>query len=215
MAIHEPTSTRRQALAGLAFTAALGAVPVSALAEGFSSRAAWNTAVARVRATTEAVKRTGAHCSAAHAEAEAACPPNNEFFERYNVHHGVSREQNVRQAQISILLDHCYGRAPTVQEHRQIFADANRVVDDFEAYCAKRDEAYRDYDECQEQFDNAADAQHDAREALLYLPAPDHAALLEKIDLLALIMQEMAVEDAERMAAVKADAHRLLNAGRA
>ena len=216
MATNEPNTTRRQALAGLAITAALGTMPAAALANGVSSRAAWNTAVARLRATSDGVNRIGEHRSAAHAEAEAVCPRREEFFSRYNLRWGTSHENNFKSAQFAILMERCHGKQSVTDEDAQRVTDeANRVLDDFDAYCAKHKEAYREYDEHEERFDAAVDEREDARHALLDLPAPDHAALLEKIDLLAFIMHEAAVEDAERMEAVKVDAHRLLTVGRA
>lgn len=207
-------TTRRDVLTGLVITAALGNAPATALSKGISSRAAWNTAIARVRATSEAVERTGVHCKAAHVEAESICPREGKFFTRYNL--GItSRRRNLEAAYFSILTERHNGENISDEDARDITAEANRVVDEFDTYCAKRDETYREYNECEDRFDTAVDAQHDAREALLHLPAPDHEALLEKIDLLALMMREMAVEDAERIAAIKADPHRLLKAGRA
>jgi hypothetical protein len=46
MATYEPNTTRRQALAGLAITAALGAMPVVALTNVQPDRTAWNAAIA-------------------------------------------------------------------------------------------------------------------------------------------------------------------------
>ena len=216
MATNEPHTTRRQALAGLAITAALGTIPVTALAKSTPNRAAWNTATARVRATSGAVKRIWDHCSAAHGEANAACPRREEFFSRYNLGWRSSRESNFKSTQFAILMEHCHGKqSATDEDARQVIAETNRVLDDFEAYCAKHDEAFGGYEEHQERFDAAVDAMDDARHALLIMPAPDPAALLEKIELLALIMDEAGVEDAERMAAVRTDARRLLKQKRA
>ena len=113
-------------------------------------------------------------------------------------------------------MEHCHGKQSVTDEDAQrVIAETNRVLDDFYAYCAKHEEAYREYEEYQERFDAAVDAMDDARHALLIMPAPNHAALLEKIDLLADVMDEAGVEDAERMAALRTDAHRLLKHGRA
>lgn len=208
-------ATRREALAGFALTMSLGAVPGRALATAASGRPAWNAATARVRCLTDAVSRIGEHCTAAHEEAEKACPRKDELFSRYNLHSGVSRKRNFQSAQMAVLMERCRGRASlSDEEARQATTEANRLVDEFEAYRAAREQAFSEYDDIQDRFDKALDECDAARSALLNMPAPDQAALLEKIDLLAQILDEACAEDKDRMAAVRADAHRLLSGGR-
>lgn len=54
------------------------------------------------------------------------------------------------------------------------------------------------------------DERSKARNDLLETPAPDQAAMLVKIELLAVILDEVSSEDAENIAAVRNDARRLL-----
>lgn len=212
MAMEQANLSRRQALAGIGLAGAAAAVPVAALAKAAKSdRRAWNAAVARLGAAEAEYSRTSAQVSAVHDAAEAICPRRDEFFSRYGLGRGWSRERNFRAARMSIVIERTpKGRMLTPEEAEEADADAYRIVDDFETWCARHDEAFRDYDAWEDRLDAVVDERSAAQDALLTTEAPDREALLFKIELLASMLEEAAVEDANRFGAVRTDARRLL-----
>lgn len=208
--------SRRQTLVGIGLAGATAIVPVAGAtiakaAQG--DRSTFDAAVARLRLADAELQQLDAALTSAHDAAEAACPRMDEFFKRYGLGAGWSYDRNYRAAHMSLVIERSKGRHSTPQEAKQISADAYRVVDDFETYCARRDEAFRGYDKLENRFDAVVDERSNARNDLLDTPAPDQAAMLVKIELLAAILDEVSSEDAESIAAVRNDARRLLARG--
>lgn len=125
-------ATRREALTGLAITAALGPMPASALAEGVSNRAAWNAALA-------AYEKANKDADIAHARW-------NKSAETYEAITG-------RRVWDKGQLDHAAARLSG-------FAQLNHNIDDW------------------------GDRLADAADKVLAIPAPDHEALLWKLEYL-------------------------------
>lgn len=210
--------SRRQAMNMMTAVAAVPALALQttpAWGKRTVDRRAWDTAVARLRAAEAEYERFGERQTAAHDAAEAACPREDHWFSRYDL--GVYKnldeghERNIRAAQVSLVIERAYGRQLSDEEARQVSADAERIVDDFEAYCARHKEAFREYDILQERFDALVDQRERARDAVLAATAPDQQALRLKIEVLATMMREADVEDADRIGAVLGDAKHLLH----
>lgn len=206
--------SRRQALAGIGIAGAVATTPVAFAAS--PDRSAWNRAIARMEAAEAEERRTGAIMTAAHDAGEKACPRQDHFFRRYNLGVGDSREKNFRAAHMNIVIERttASGRVLTFDEARQATADAYRIVDDFETYCAKSEAAFADYYRAEPIYDAAVARREAAREFVLTLPAPDEAALLRKLELLTVWLDEYDNEDKGRVNAVVSDARRILK-GRA
>lgn len=209
--------SRRQAMNIMTAVAAVPAVgfPSAALPFTPTDRRAWNAAVARYERATEKVERVGNDNMEAHDAAEAACPRNDEYFSRYNMGRGDSPDRNFRACHMSLVIERTKEGPLTPDEAKQTAVDAQRLVDEFEAYSASRDAAFAGYDQLEDRFDRVVDEQAEARKLLIETPAPDNEALLYKIEMLAAYLTECASEDADRLNAVSADARRLLTVGRA
>lgn len=218
MASNEHNISRRQTLVGIGLAGATGLVPIAGASIAKAAqpdRSAWNAAVARLKAVQEQFARIDGTLRALHDAAEAACPRRDEFFRRFGMGSGWSRQRNFQAAQMAIVIERTEGGAVLSRAAaEQATADAYRVVDDFETWCARHDEAFREYNAMEERFDAIVDERSRAQEAVLATPAPDSDALLFKIELLSAMMTEAAAEDAHRLDAVHADARRLLT-GRA
>lgn len=221
MAIIEPNSTRRQALAGLAITAALGAAPVFAKTKVKSPPS--SAAVALWRSVASDYQRTKAEydvISARHDEQTAAyslAVGEMPDFDAYGVNMRLgSRDRRIRDLQFEVAVKDYQGRNLTADDFADIARKAATLVDERDAWSAKSDEVFaRTIATVEKDWEDALDRLCDAQNKLIETPAPDAKAMLEKIELLSTIMTEAGVEDATRMAAIKADAQRLLNAGRA
>jgi hypothetical protein len=234
MDTNQPNTTRRQALGGLALTAALGAVAGIALTDASPAsasvvdRSEWNGAVDRFKRAVTNCDRAGAAHDAAFEAVDADCPSRRDFFERYRLSATQNRAENVNRAAVAVAIERGRSRdwesrdGLSLREaiREDIAADdleANRIVDEFESWSARRQKAVdlHRVHRLDKDFDVAFREREVARNALFNSPAPDHAALLEKIDLLASMMSEAEVDDAEHMSTIKADARRLLTIGRA
>lgn len=203
--------SRRQAIAGIGAVTATAAVPAAAVPlVSAVARSHWDAAIARLKTAQAEYERISAHVTAVHDAAEALCPRRDEFFSRYNLGCGLSRERNFRAAHSRIVIERAKGRSLTPEQAKQATADAYRVVDDFENWCTHRNEAFRDYDACEKWLDAAVDERSAAQDALLAADAPDHEALLSKIELLASMLEEADAEDAKRLGAIRKDGRRLL-----
>jgi hypothetical protein len=90
------------------------------------------------------------------------------------------------------------------------------VAREYEFACADYDgkrtapEALARYDAAEKKHNKAADRRWKARTALLDTPAPDQAAMIAKLELLAEIMLESDEQDAKHVALIRDDAKRLL-----
>lgn len=163
------TISRRQALAGIGLAGATAAVPItgaSVAKAATADRSAWNKAVAWLKATEAEYSRVHARYSEAHDAAEAACPRRDEFFSRYGLGCGLSRERNFRAAHITIVNERVDERRRRLssEEAKQATADGYRVVDDFETWLACRDEAFREHDAWESRFDAVVDKRATAQE---------------------------------------------------
>ncbi|MCH8617164.1 hypothetical protein LZ016_13785 [Sphingomonas sp. SM33] len=210
------TFTRRKALAGLALAPVAVSVPLSA-SHAFSvyDRGAWSTAVANYKAVAAKVERASAALEKLHDIADARCPREDVFFRRYQMGHGWSRKRNFEAALWSLSVERGRGRTLTDAELAKLDADANRVVDDFEAYSARHDAAFAEYDRQEALFDSLVDRRADAFRAVIDTPAPDNEALLYKLELLATLLEGFHSEDAPTLDKIRLDARRLLTTGRA
>lgn len=209
--------SRRQAMNMMTAVAAVPALgmPSGALAFSVGDREAWNAAVARYEKLNAQVERVGKTVTALFDAAEAECPRRAEFFSRYNMGCGISRERNFSSAHMTLVVERARGRHLTSEEEKQVTADANRIVDEFDTWKSQHDAAFAEYDRRQARFDSLVDEQGAARRAMLGTPAPDGEAMLYKIEVLAAQLLEADSEDADDLAAIRADARRMLTNGRA
>lgn len=175
----------------------------------------WELAVTRYETLTAQMKQMSNANWALHDAAEAACPRNEEFYSRYGMGHGSSRDRNFQAAHFSLVLERAKGRHLTPEEAKQTTEDALRLVDEFDDYSARHDAAFAEYDRAEDQFDALVDKQSEARRVLFDTPAPDNTALLYKIEVLAGFLTEAASEDADSLNAIHADARLILANGRA
>lgn len=173
------------------------------------NRSAWSRAVARVKKAEAEYDRVYAASSAADDATVAECPDRRDFFDRYKLGWGARRESNIRAATMALAIERAKGRLLSDVEAHQLNTDAASVVDEFEAWGRRRDEAHKAHRvfEWEKLHDEACDKRHKAWDALLTVEAPDHAALLVKLDLLA----EMEDDNNGRLARIRGDARRLLS----
>jgi hypothetical protein len=187
-----------------------GAIPAAAAT---SDRSAWAAAAARLRTVDAEFSRVSAQHSAAFRALNSACPRVDEFFSRYHLgcYKDGGRDRNIRAAEQAILIERYKGRFVTRAEVEEIKAEANRVVDEFDAWLERRRDAeiVHRADEWEERFDAVVDSRWRAREAVIKTDAPDHAALREKIELLAAMLDEE--HELEYINPIRSDARRLLS----
>lgn len=211
MATNNRNLSRRQTLVGIGLAGATTMVPGASIAKAAQpDRSAWIAAVAKLKAADAQYESMSAVIEKMYDAAEAACPRQSEFFTRYNLGHGKSYDSNFRAAHRSLVMERVRGRCLTSDEAKQTTADAYRIADDFEAYDARRKEAYRGYDEAEARFDEVVDKRWTAFNELLTTPAPDEQALVFKLERLAAEMTTGDADDAERVEAIRNDARRLL-----
>lgn len=201
-------------MSAVAIVPAIG-LPSSALALGSADSGAWLAAVRRYKSVSQRLESVGETTNAAYESAEAACPRRDEFFSRYNMGCGWSRDRNFRSAYMSLCIERGKGRRDTPEEAKQITDDALRLVDEFEVWLTEHKAAFAEYDRQQELLDSVIDEQAAARNEVIGMPAPTSDALLFKIELLIDYLTECESEDADRLRAIQADARRLLIVGRA
>lgn len=203
---------RRDLLKGAA-AAPLAMLPISSVMA--ADRSDWNKALTAYRTAVANEERITAHCNALYEGADAACPRREEFFSRYKL--GVTHDhgRNVRSAYMALLIERSKGRHFTEEEVQQTLADAEAVVADFEQWVRDYDHAFSAYEAFEPTQEAAIEAVTAARVALLKAEAPDNAALLFKIEVLADFLAETESEDTEPMTDIRADARRLLSHARA
>lgn len=203
---------RRDLLKGAA-VAPLAMLPIgSAIA---ADRGDWHKVVARYRTAVANEQRISAHCDALYKAANRVCPRRDEFFSRYNLGRGEDRKRNVHAAYMTLLIERSKGKAFTEEQVKQTIADAEAVVVDFDQWAVAHDQAFSAHDALVPQQDAAFDEVTAARTALIKTDAPDTAALLFKIELLATYLEDVESEDAEPGCNLRRDAQRLLSHGRA
>ena len=181
-------------------------------------RAAWEQAVAHLRAVEKEYIVLSAQHSAAFDEAEAACPREGEFFTRYDLgcfeNKEVGRERNFNAARSAVVRERSReaGRSLTFVEAEEARAEALRIVDRFDAWQKRRDEvhAHYDCDRLERRFDALCDKRFKAQLAVIQVAAPDLDALRVKLELLAAMMD--GEQDQSRVAAIRDDVKRLLAA---
>lgn len=215
-----PEGLSRRTLMQLATSAA--AIPAVALlptpaAGAVVDRTAWDRAVAELRCAEANLSRISPIHDAAFDAAEAMCPRRAEFFSRYDLgcyaDESRGREHNLAAAWLTIVRER--GIATPIQDptqSREVTSEARRVVDEFDAWRRRRDEAHAFHrcDEIDKQWEAAVDRVYDAREALLKSDAPDESALLLKLEILTKLMD--GEQDLPHVKQLQTDAQRLLNA---
>jgi len=177
-------------------------------------RNTWNAALAEYR-------REETDYAASAAEYEAQCqryyeahPDRSKEFAAYGLIAARGRADAIRTALLHLC--HMHGAAKgdgaklTDSDLREINAEADRIVDDYFADRESGKEAFERFIGAGERkHDRAVDKMHEAREALLLAPAPDAEAMLLKLDILAAYVREADGEDADHIASIRDDAHRL------
>ncbi len=174
---------------------------------------AWASAVTHMEQAEAEYARVASGYSAAIAAADADCPPTDEYWKRYGLNAGRSRDELYRTAHMSLCIERATGPNRSDEDVEALGRDANSVVDEFLSYQERREQAMRlhDIDAWEDRHDTACDRRHDAREAVLRTDAPDEAALLVKFDILTDMMDG---EDSQaRVVQLRADARRLIGKG--
>lgn len=141
---------------------------------------------------------------------ESGLPDREKEFEPYGLRFNRGgRNQLIRDTEIAVAVRDYAGRSPlSADDFAAITHKAVTLVDAFLAYTEKRSEAIeRIVDPAERKHDAAVDRRHEAREALLRTPAPDGAAVLAKLNLLAVIME--GEQDSKYVEAIRSDASRL------
>lgn len=186
--------------------------------EPSTDRAAWDRAVAYLRAVQAEYDLINPQHTAAFGAAEAICPREGEFYSRYGLgwyeEEATGRERNFYAARTTVVAERSrdLGRALTLDEAKKAAAEARGAVDQFEAHLKRRDEVHAQYD-CdgwENRFDAVVDRRWKAQNAVLRTKAPDQEAMLFKLELLAGIMD--GEQDQQRVIAIRDDARRLLAA---
>lgn len=204
---------RREVLIGIGLAGATATAPVAgATLAKAADRRTWTEAVSGLRVAQAELRRFDALLSAAYEAADAACPRRDEFFSRYGMGIGWDRERNVRQAYTALMIERAEAVPVTAHDAKQASAVAERIVDEFEAWCARYSEAFREYDALEKRFEQVVDERDAAQKALLATDAPDREALRFKIELLADMMNEADADDAKHLTRIREDALRLLEA---
>jgi len=143
------------------------------------------------------------------------CPRADQFFDEYDLRLSMDHKHAVRAATVACCIrdraDHLvlYPRKKRLEQEKQLkamYAEVNRVADEFMVYQAKHEEAWRRHNCEVLSHDVNAYRQFTARDRLMAVPAPDTAALLVKIDVGTGLGDDY--DDA-----IRADAHRLITAG--
>lgn len=210
--------SRREIMNAMTAIAAISVCPPAeaAVQPLRASRVHWDSAVARLARIETEYKQVSAKHSAVFDAAEAACPRGDEFFSRYDLgcYNDLEkgREWNLRSAQMAIVAERAKEKPLTPEQAGQAAEDARSVVDRFDAYLKRRDEVHAlyDCDQWEERFDDLVDKRWNAQKAVVSAHAPDHAAVLVKLELLAEMMD--GEEDQGRVVEVREDVRRLLAA---
>jgi hypothetical protein len=201
---------------------AVAAVPAFALSEPvharfvpLGSRSAWDRAAARVQELQAEYDRVNPQHSAAFDAAEAECPREEVFFRRYKLGCNFSREENLRAAHQAVVLERVcvLGRSlRNGKEAAEAREEAIRIVDRFDDWRKRYTKAHErhDCDAWEERYNAVVDRRYEAQDALIAMKAPDHAAVLLKLEILA---ERMDGEDSqEYVEAVRDDMRRLTGA---
>jgi hypothetical protein len=184
--------------------------------------ALWRVAVAEYERAKAAQDKAEAALDAASAAWREAVPDRVDEFlayglNRYHSHDHEDRNGLIRNAQVEIVLRDYKGKGdtyPNAEEYAEIAREATKAVDEFLAWIAlDYDVTPRIYGDTQERFDEACDKRADAQTKLLETPAPDSAAMLHKLELLAQVMTESDEQDAPAVRAIRDDCRRLLGKG--
>jgi hypothetical protein len=193
----------------MAVATAAAAVPVATkpLANA-SDRGRWDAALAHYRRIDAEYDRI---CDAADAAGEAvaaAHPREDRFFDEYDLGMGMSRDRAVHSASYSIFRRELRDRPlPDAAAAR---AEAQRVADEFMAYQAEHQRLQRLHHlpELEKQVKAYRPRYWGARDALMRVPAPDTDALLVKMEIAAMSLDdehaESALADAKRLLARRA-----------
>lgn len=211
--------SRRDAMNMMTAVAAVPAVSMVPMAPAMASlkadRTAWDRAVAHLRAAQSEYERIDPLRSAAFEAAEAECPRRAEFFSRYNLgcydDQEKGREWNFAAAHITVVTERTAAlrRALTPEEAKDATAQAKRIVDEFDDWVRRRGRAHarHDCEALEARFNAVVDRHYDAQDALLATEAPDHAAVLAKLEILVSMMDGQ--DDQKRVVAIRDDARRL------
>jgi hypothetical protein len=137
---------------------------------------------------------------------------------KYSLHYGPRYAEKAREdvifhiAQMIAMSEHV-GERLSAEDYSAVMAKAATLVDEGNAYKLKdREASARLTHRAQQEFDAALDKLATARAKLVHTPAPDAAAIREKINVLLPYLREVDSDDVEDVAAVFADALRLTGA---
>lgn len=176
----------------------------------------WADALANFQRESVAYKQAAAKYEAACAEYERAFPDRDKEFAAYGLTRfngpDANREGIMLRADVSIVLRDFKGRKErlTPEELGKVREEAARVADEFLAWTAQWDAASRSIEPAEKEHDAACDKLAEARNTLLATPAPDIAAMVMKLNVLASLMLESREDDAGTVQLLCNDAHRLL-----
>ena len=195
---------RREMLTGMAVAGAAVAMSAPAIARGLpTSRSAWDKAFANWSAVQG---KYDALCdrfdTAEEAYGDASGPRPGRYFDDYNLN--MSMERGHVEGALAI-----YNTRQRITGGVQI--DVKQVADEFEAYRRRNTDLRKHFcvDEHWEQAKAYQPTYYEARDRIMMVAAPDVAALLVKIEIAAVSL------DDEHAEAMLADARRLLPQGRA
>jgi hypothetical protein len=187
--------------------------------EPTAAAALWRIALSEYEAATTAFERLDAEHREAQATYRAEIGEPNPDFETYGVGKAsnrvrLNRLDHVRSVETVVAMVDFKGRSDlTETDFAAIASKAARLVDAFEEHCVNAEKAgERILDAVEKRWEGALETLWAKRRALLATPAPDSAAMLRKLDLLAAYMTEGDDEQAGGVAAIRDDAHRLFEA---
>ena len=143
---------------------------------------------------------------------ESELPDRDQEFEPYGLRFksDASRDRLIRDTEVAVTVRDYAGRCElSADDFAAITRKAATLVDAYLGYTQKRGEAIeRIVRPAERKHDAAVDKREEAREALLNTPAPDGAAVLAKLNLLADMME--GEQNSEHVEAIRDDASRLL-----
>jgi hypothetical protein len=160
--------------------------------------------------------RLDAEHSAANAALKAELEEPDPAFARYKIEQrspseAVDRLGCIRRAEMGILVKDYVGRGDlTADEYAEVTRKATILVDAYEDYLQRREEAEaRILGDVEERWEASLDKLCSARNALWRTPAPDADAMLLKLDLLSAYMIDGRDDFHAEVTAIRDDARRL------
>jgi hypothetical protein len=178
------------------------------------SAALWRIVLSEYRQIEADYNKISAEHDEANAAYEREMGDPNPDFERYGLgRFGIiddNRDKYIRNVETAIAIEDYRGQHITAEVYAEIARKAATLVDEASADRRRSDEVFeRTIGSIDKQWEAQLGKLCEARGKLYDTPAPDAAAVVLKLSILAAEMKEADAEDAENVEAIRADAERL------